>query len=478
MKTKNLAFFGLLVCGLCLWLLSCTPSGHSKKTDAETDASFDTDVSDVASDTDGDVPEGSAVEELGTYEHVYEGTTYTFHLLRIERTDGKNAYVMHAPINGVAKAPLVVLARPYDGIDWTGEPVDAKWAQRYRDNPGGMFPDDDEPNYIPGVSSNIYYQLWTLPELAQETNYWLVHGISPMLVFGRYYAGEDIASTARVMQAALRYAANRQDVDVRRVGITGGSWGGFMTIYGASLAPPEIQPVAADIAGPVDFEKMIHYITQEMPTLAPPANASAFSAFFEPYVRRIQAGRGKLGGTPDSWTGFTTSDVCIGLYGDTLVLHDDWDTLVPFSQSSHLQASCSNIQAVFWTHDDPLPWASTTLTHGPASEEVPISTMHSFAYGYILARLAPLGPPRYFAWTRTHMQTFLLRIRALKNRGAYTYDVFSLLREWLSPSSFIIDFGADPPTIEPANEALAHLLSEVWEESIAPETVDTWLASH
>lgn len=472
---KNIPLF--LVFFFFFTLGSCTPGGHSKQTDAGTDGGPDADITDADHDADGNVPDGPAVEELGTYEHTYEGQTYTFYLLRIPRTDGGSAYAMHAPIPGAASAPLVVLARPYDGIDWTQEAVDAKWAQRYRDNPGATFPDDDEPHYVPGTSSNIAYRLWTTAELAAETNYWLLHGISPMLVFGRYYAGEDIAATARVMQAALRYAASRPDVDRTRVGITGGSWGGFMTLYGASLAPPEIRPAAADVAGPVDFENMIRYVTQEMPALAPASSVPVFSAFFEPYVRRIQAGRGKLGGTPDSWTGFTTADVCLGLYGDTLVLHDGWDTLVPFSQSAQLAASCNGVQAVFWTHDAPIDWASTTLTHGPASEETPLSTMISFSYGYLLARLVPPGAPRYFAWTRVHMKNFLARIREREQRGEDVHSVFALLREWISPSSFVADFGADPITMAPADEALSEILSEVWGETISPDAVDAWLAS-
>ncbi len=459
------------------WLAACTPTGRARTPDAGMDADISDDIGDADADADADVPEGPPVEELGVHEYAYEGKTYSFRLLRIGRTDGGSAYAMHAPIPGADTAPLVVLARPYDGIDWTGEAVDAKWAQRYRDNPGVPYPDDDEPNYVPGVSSSIAYRLWTLDELAQETNYWLLHGISPLLVFGRYYAGEDIAATARVMQAALRYAAARPDVDRARVGITGGSWGGFMTIYGASLAPPEIRPAAADLAGPVDFESMIRYTREEMPALAPPENVPAFSAFFEPYERRIQAGRGKFGGSPDSWTGFTTQDVCMGLYGNTLVLHDDWDTLVPFSQSYGLHTSCPGVDGVFWTHDAPIDWATASLNHGPASLETPLSTMLTFAYGYLLARLVPPGAPRYFAWTRSHMRDYLARIRQREQRGEDVRTVFALLREWISPSSFVADFEANPVTMTLADEALANLLSDVWGESIAPDAVDSWLAS-
>ncbi|MBU1068702.1 hypothetical protein KJ975_03955, partial [Myxococcota bacterium] len=159
----------------------------------------------------------------------------------------------------------------------------------------------------------------------------------------------------------------------------------------------------------------------------------------------------------------------------TLVLHDDWDTLVPFSQSTDLVAACPGVDALTWTHDTPVDWETTSLTHGPMSAEPVFPSMTTLATGYLISRLVPDGATRWYAWSRPAMTAYLARIRVLEGRGESISSVAARLLEWLSPTSYVADFAADPLTIIPADEALADLLSEVWEETILPADVATWL---
>ena len=416
------------------------------------------------------------VEVLDEYVHTFNEGPRTFQLLRLSRRDGGSAYAMWTHVDVFSPSPAVVLAQPYDGIDWTQETVDQRWATRATQNPAPSYPDEDGPDYEAGVSANIAYSLSTLAQLAESSNYYILNGISPLLVFGRFYAGDDVAGTVNVMHAGLRFLEEQDDVDPQRIGVIGGSWGGFMTVYGAAYAPASLHVTAAAYFPPVDFGDMIDYVTVRMPSLAPAGNVAAFSAFFEPYVRRILAARGRLGGSADSWDGFTTADVCAGLRGDTLVLHDDWDTLVPIVHSLALREACPDpVDALTWTHDTPIDWATTTLTHGPISLEPILPSMTSFATGYLISRLVPEGANRWYLWSRPAMAGYLARVRVLEGRGESIANVAARLQEWLSPTSYVADFAADPITITPVDEALAGLLSEVWEETILPADVAAWL---
>ncbi|PKN21992.1 MAG: hypothetical protein CVU65_15790 [Deltaproteobacteria bacterium HGW-Deltaproteobacteria-22] len=462
------------------WILGACDGSPSRPAP---DAGDDADAVDAADATDdlnnannlNNVDPPLTVEVLGEYVHPFNEGPRTFRLLKLSRRDGGSAYAMWTRVDTFSPSPAVLLAQPYDGIDWTQDPVDTRWADRSRQEPASSYPDEDGPDYIAGVSANIAYSLSTLSALAESSNYYIIHGISPLLVFGRFYAGDDIAGTVNVLHAGLRFLEAQVDVDPQRVGIIGGSWGGFMSIYGAAYAPASLRVTCAAYFPPVDFGDMIDYVTVQMPQLAPEANAGVFSAFFEPYVRRIFAGRGKLGGSAGSWDGFSTADVCAGLRGDTLVLHDDWDTLVPFSQSTDLVAACPGVDALTWTHDTPVDWETTSLTHGPMSAEPVFPSMTSLATGYLISRLVPVGATRWYAWSRPAMTAYLARIRELEGRGESISPVAARLLEWLSPTSYVADFAADPLTIIPADEALADLLSEVWEETILPADVATWL---
>ncbi len=469
-----------ILLAVALWLPGCQGAKDNKNPDAGTDVQGDTqnngnNTNNLNNTNNVDPP--LEVTELGEYVHTFQEGPRTFRLLRIGRKDGKNAYAMWSRVDRFSPSPAVVMAQPYDGIDWTGDPVDEKWALRAQNQPAAAYPDEDGPGYDPATSAPIGFSVTPLAQLAESSNIFILNGISPLLVFGRFYAGDDIAETVHVMHAGLRFLEENPDVDPARIGIYGGSWGGFMTVYGAAVAPAALHVSAAALFPPVDFGNMHHYVTEEMPQLAPAAHEPLFSAFFEPYVRRMLAGRGKLGGTADTWEQFTTADVCAGLRGDTLVLHDDWDTLVPFSQSRDLEQGCPGVHALYWTHDDPINWNTTSLTHGPIGDEPVFPSMYTFALGYLVSRLTPPSATRLLAWSRPAMVLFLTRVRILENRGESIASVADRLLEWIAPSTWMVDLAAGNWNLQVVDEALADVLSEVWEIPLAPAQVPDFLAS-
>jgi dipeptidyl aminopeptidase/acylaminoacyl peptidase len=79
--------------------------------------------------------------------------------------------------------------------------------------------------------------------------------------------GADGASEVRDLMAAGLYLKNRMDVDPKRIGLWGGSYGGYLTAHGLALFA-----CGVDIHG-------VHNWNTEIPTFAPFYDASKFPVF-------------------------------------------------------------------------------------------------------------------------------------------------------------------------------------------------------
>ncbi len=76
-------------------------------------------------------PDAMALQgiELGRRTVTVLGVTRELVLLRLPTADGKSTFAVWAPpLPGAGVQPAVLPTQPYDGIDWSGEAVDARWA--------------------------------------------------------------------------------------------------------------------------------------------------------------------------------------------------------------------------------------------------------------------------------------------------------------------------------------------------------------
>jgi dipeptidyl aminopeptidase/acylaminoacyl peptidase len=114
--------------------------------------------------------------------------------------------------------------------------------------------------------------------------------------------GADGASELNDILGAATYLRSRADIDARRIGIWGGSYGGLMTALGLSRAP-DILAAGVDYAGVHDWRAML-------PQLSGPEAQRAFDS--------------SAMATIDKWR------------APVLVAHNDDDRDVPFAQSIEL----------------------------------------------------------------------------------------------------------------------------------------------
>jgi dipeptidyl aminopeptidase/acylaminoacyl peptidase len=110
------------------------------------------------------------------------------------------------------------------------------------------------------------------------------------------------ASELRDIVGAANYMRGRADVDPKRIGIWGGSYGGLMTALGLARAP-DLLAVGVDYAGVHDWRAMLTQLTGSDAQRAYDSSAIA---------------------TMDKWR------------APVLVVHNDDDREVPFAQSMEL----------------------------------------------------------------------------------------------------------------------------------------------
>lgn len=383
---------------------------------------------------------------------------------RLQRGDAAAGYAQWypPPADGGA-APVIVLTKPYAGIDWTGEAVDERWAAR---GPG-QHPDEDGPAFDPETSSSIAYDPLTLAEANDEVFLWQFHGFGVLMLFGRFYAGGDVANDIEDMTMGFDFLAAREDVDEARVGIFGGSWGGFLALYGAAYARADLAPAAGVALYPLsDFEAERRFANEVLPQrYTRPQSRAAAAAFFEPYLRRIDATVVRNSG----FEGLRAEDVAARIDAPFLIVHEDWDTLVPIEQSERLVELAPETFAPLWLQHEgpPEPWDEALNTHGPLLAGGPGLGIYTFVWAHLLTRLGGPAQPLTVPWDRAGLRALLELMHARQAEGRDVAFLAPQLALLCDPR--VQTFALDDGSIAPGPETLALELEAVWGASWTAE---------
>ncbi len=158
-------------------------------------------------------------EVIETLNTTSAGVEVEVELIRAHRPEGGQTYMLYMKTD--VNAPVIVLAEPYLGIDWSGDPVDERWAAR---GPG-QHNDDDAPNW--NTSDKIPYQAQTIDKGVSDSGLFALQGISVIRVYGRFYAGGNLADDYLDSVAPYFFIKSRIDeIDTEHIAAMGTSWGG------------------------------------------------------------------------------------------------------------------------------------------------------------------------------------------------------------------------------------------------------------
>lgn len=379
-----------------------------------------------------------------------------YQLLRLQRGSGRASYAQWFPPPSGAPAPVLIQTQPYEGIDWTGEEVDQRWA---RLGPG-LHPDADGPNYDPARSSPITYAPMAPAKGVEDSGLWRLHGFGVLFLYGRFYAGGDVDDDIQDMTAGFEFLAEREDVDRRRLGITGGSWGGFLALYGAAYARPELRPAVGVALYPIsDFEVERRFVTEVLPgRYQDAASRDAAATFFEPYLRRIDATTARRGG----FQGLRAADLLERIDAPFLLVHEDWDTLVSFEQSTHLASQAPAHFLPFWLEHPgpPEPWDQALNQHGLLLNQLGPYGLYTFVWAHLLVRLGGAAQPLYIPYSAAPLRALLTQLRGAQLSGLPVDFLAERLRDLCDPRASSYELNTQ--VIAPGPETVAVEFNAVW----------------
>lgn len=379
-----------------------------------------------------------------------------YQLLRLQRGPGPASYAQWFPPPPGAPAPVLIQTQPYDGIDWTGEGVDQRWAAL---GPG-LHPDVDGPDYDPARSSAITYTPMSPAKGVEDSGLWRLHGFGVLFLFGRFYAGGDVENDIQDMTAGFEFLAKRGDVDRRRIGISGGSWGGFLALYGAAYAPAGLRPSVGAALYPLsDFEVERRFVTEVLPLrYQQAASRDAAATFFEPYLRRIDATTLRRGG----FQGLRAADLLERIFAPFLLVHEDWDTLVSFEQSTHLATQAPAHFLPFWLEHPgpPEPWDQALNQHGLLLNQLGPFGLSTFVWAHLLVHLGGADQPLYIPYSAAPLRALLTQLRQAQRAGLPIDFLAERLRDLCDPRASSYELSTQ--VIVPGPETVAVELNAVW----------------
>lgn len=399
------------------------------------------------------------VELVRETSYVRDARSFPVQLLRVHRPDGGRTYLQWIASDRPGQHPVVVSTDPYGGIDWSGEEIDMRWAA----NPPGVYEDLDGPGY--DGSALISYALISPAAAAEQEFVHLVNDFSVLRIHGRFYAGGSVLDEIEDMKAGMWFLGEQPEtqIDRARIGVYGGSWGGFEALYASALGDRRVAPVVTvALFPPHDFSTWAMFSE----TRTDPA----FTAT-EGHRRRIYATTGGPPGTGD-FNGLTTGTLCAGLPAATLVLHDELDNLVPFAQSEQLAAACG-ADVIYWpraTEPDP-----GDPTHGPLLAEAGFPSAYTYGLTYLHRRLAASDQVLYELYGPAALGAHLTTLRDAQLRGEDVSFGAPRLRELCDPRIYLYDVGAN--LLPTGATAVAAAVNEVWGTSHDATTIDAALAT-
>lgn len=412
-----------------------------------------------------------------------EGTylgRYVYQRVRISREGVAPSYGVWFPPPGLrsgAKAPAVLLSDPYAGIDWTGEPVDIQAHQMAGTDAFVMLPDVNGPPMRDGTQLYVPYDYAPMDTAGGSALAYLANGIGVLLIHQRFYAGGDLQNDIDDTVSGLVFLNQNAQVDRRRIGAWGSSYGGSILLHAMAQASTAWRPAYAAVATPiVDFEQFVPYADWQAAVNADPGQAILR---LQPFAQRARAAAARA----ESTTGLARyNSAALQANRDTrmLFLHDLFDTIAPLLAANTLYFGTPGQHEVFiYPHQGAdLDWARLEVSHAPVKPGYDEASAVLLSQAYLLVRL------RYDAQEVLlpqlgDVEAVFPYLRRQQLLGA---DLNTLLRprllELCDPKVQLVHYEDAFQTREAGREFVARMLRTHWSYDVSADRVVEFLSNH
>ncbi len=327
----------------------------------------------------------------------------------------------------------IVYSVPYEGIDWSGEEVDKRWAADPRSATGYFAPDVDGPDYNSATSKQVSFRLAKLEDIANQGIFFLYNGYDVLFVHHRFYAGRTTDLYVEEMRLAIEWLQTP-------VAVFGVSLGGFISLQAAGNFGPELVKAQVIMSPLSNWQNQKSYLDGLSAKISNPTKLAEYIDFFEPYVRRfanpavLQSPKRKI---------------------STLLIHDEWDTLIPVEQSDQLFSGnilATDSQYLKFQHLTPVDFNTMVKEHYQPGSGLNFTNTIPYYQAFIFNRLRSTNSSFVIFYNESTFTALLNEMKNLKANGKDTSGFQKVLSELCKPNFLMYDMDAgNQPTVEAIN---------------------------
>lgn len=405
------------------------------------------------------------------------GKSFTFDLLKISDNIGTVAYAQWIYQNNTEARPTILAMDPYTGISWTNEVIDLGWASYPNAHLGYIREDINGPGFVSGQSKTINYILKTPEVNASQVAYYLLNNFNALILNGRFYAGGDLENEKAEVKAALNFLKNSNLVKSTSVGILGMSWGGFEALHGAVFGKDILSPKVGVAISPLsDFADQLKYIKSDIPFLVVNSSVEqSYLDFFDAYLRRIFSSTKTYDWNNDYLKKYNKTYLSDNMMTNFLIIHDDWDTLVPVRQTRNLIESNPNkFQGFYYQHKEGINYETFQRDHSQSSEGMSFKGFDPFVQLYLKTNLMDFSEEKIIYYNNTDFTKSVVAFRKNQNDGLNISFLKNRFLDFCKPNVFFYDLDSGLRVTGPY---LLSILTTAWGWSKSENAVCSYLES-
>lgn len=406
---------------------------------------------------------------------------YETRLLKIESNNSSTpVYAQFVKSCPSGQCPVVVISDPYSGISWSGETIDAQWCGRANATTGYSWSDENGPLYQVGSSiGTLNYKCNSPQEAANIGGLFLLSEINIMIIYGRFYAGRTLDDYVNEFVRASESLNQISEVDINRVAFFGASLGGFITLNSALRTNAKLKGLVV-MSPLIDIGEQLDYI-ESLPSKvnANSSLLSRFQKFFDPYQRRVYGftGGARLPSASTQYEKFRPSSVSANLKVPTLLIEDDWDTLIPVAPAKQMaDAIPSQVNKIWFQHATGIDYNTFVMDHRQPGEGLTGNNTYPLYMLYLFDLLIPevANPNLYYDYNELTLA--FSQFRQAQSRGQNIQWLRPLGLKFCRSGLSMIDLSSSGMTMS-ARAYLAGIVTNLWGITKSENEVCNYLQS-